>query len=205
MKLALFGATGRTGSRLLRRALGEDHSVKALVRDPARLEVSHPRLTFLVGDAETLRDVEATIDDTEAVLIALGAGDDGRVTTVLSSGTRNVLYAMEARGIARLVSLLSGWLFYERVPARFEAVTREHARQLAALEESPVDWIAVCPPSLTDEPGEGQYQIAIDAMPGHGQMKVSRDDVAHFMLSALERDDVVRKRIGIADVRALVD
>ena len=49
MHLALFGATGRVGGRLLEYALAEGHTVRALVRDPAKL-VPRAGLTVLAGD-----------------------------------------------------------------------------------------------------------------------------------------------------------
>lgn len=205
MRLALFGATGRTGAYLLKRALDASHEVRALVRNPSKLRTEHPRLDVLVGDALAQPAVDATVDGSDAVLVALGTGDDRGHTTALSESTRNVVRAMEAHGISRIVSLLSGWLFYPVVPAPFEAITREHERQLSALADSPLDWVAVCPPKLNDKRGRGRYQVAIDAMPGAGHMEIARDDVAHFMLGALARNDIVRRRVGIADVATLLD
>lgn len=204
MNLALFGATGRTGSRILQRALDVDHHVRVLVREPKRLTAAHPHLGVVVGDPATVRDVEATIAGCEAVLFAI-APRDAAGKSASWKATRNVVRAMESMGIAKLVITLSGWIFYPKVPAQFEALAREHARQLAALEESLVDWIAVCPTQLTDAPGGARYEIAIESMPGPGELPVSRDDVAHFMLHALGRDDLVRRRVGIADVSALLD
>ena len=43
MKLALIGATGYTGSRILNEALSREHRLTALVRDVAGLP-SHPNL-----------------------------------------------------------------------------------------------------------------------------------------------------------------
>jgi putative NADH-flavin reductase len=37
MRIAVFGAAGNTGSRIVAEALGRGHQVTAVVRDPARL------------------------------------------------------------------------------------------------------------------------------------------------------------------------
>ena len=37
MKLALFGASGTLGQRILREALSRGHTVSAIVRDPSRI------------------------------------------------------------------------------------------------------------------------------------------------------------------------
>ncbi|MDV6377272.1 NAD(P)H-binding protein [Sporosarcina sp. GW1-11] len=48
MKIVIFGATGRTGSEILRSALNNGHEVKALVRTPKKCE-PHERLTVIQG------------------------------------------------------------------------------------------------------------------------------------------------------------
>lgn len=44
MKMTVFGATGGIGGHVVRQALAAGHHVTAVVRDPARFDVSHPAL-----------------------------------------------------------------------------------------------------------------------------------------------------------------
>jgi putative NADH-flavin reductase len=48
LKLALFGATGRTGRQLLEQALKAGHEVTVFTRSPDKLDVKHPS-SKLVG------------------------------------------------------------------------------------------------------------------------------------------------------------
>jgi len=50
MKIVVFGASGRTGRPLVEQALAAGRHVTAFVRDPARLETRHERLTVVQGD-----------------------------------------------------------------------------------------------------------------------------------------------------------
>ena len=51
MKLTIFGASGATGTFLLRQALDVGHEVTAVVRDPARLTVpAQARLHVITAD-----------------------------------------------------------------------------------------------------------------------------------------------------------
>ena len=50
MKLAIIGATGNVGTRLVAEALGRGHRVTAIARDPAKL-AAHDGLTAVAGDA----------------------------------------------------------------------------------------------------------------------------------------------------------
>jgi nucleoside-diphosphate-sugar epimerase len=58
MRLAIFGATGRTGSQLLEQALQAGHEVTAIVRNPDRLPTPAPA---------ALRVVAADVMDAAAI------------------------------------------------------------------------------------------------------------------------------------------
>jgi nucleoside-diphosphate-sugar epimerase len=85
-------------------ALERGYAVTALVRDPSRLRLAHPRLTIVRGDVLDDRSVGAAMRGQEAVLCALGHKRFFYPTRILSEGTRNILRAMEAHGVRRLVS-----------------------------------------------------------------------------------------------------
>ena len=72
MRIAVFGATGATGRRVVEQALEAGHEVTALVRDPAALGVRHPRLEVVVGDIGQARRVEDVVRGQDAVISALG-------------------------------------------------------------------------------------------------------------------------------------
>ena len=58
MKLAIFGATGKTGLAIVEDALATRHEVTAFVRDPSRLTVKHERLAVAQGEALDAAGVE---------------------------------------------------------------------------------------------------------------------------------------------------
>ncbi len=51
MKLALPGASGRTGRLVMEQALSQGHHVRALVRSPSKLGTSHRELEALTDDS----------------------------------------------------------------------------------------------------------------------------------------------------------
>jgi uncharacterized protein len=55
MNIVLLGATGQLGQAILKQALEKGHSVKALVRNPAKLDLQHDRLEIV--QADVLHDV----------------------------------------------------------------------------------------------------------------------------------------------------
>ena len=71
MKIAVFGATGATGRLVVVRAVEAGHEVRAMVRDSARLPISHERLHVVVGELADQGAVDATVDGREVVISAL--------------------------------------------------------------------------------------------------------------------------------------
>jgi putative NADH-flavin reductase len=106
VRLAIFGATGRTGRYLTELALNAGHEVVVLVRDPAKLKLSHGRLR-VVGDARDFDRVLEVVQGAGAVLSTLGprrnSPSDGEAHVI---AVQNVIEAMRRTGVRRLVTVL---------------------------------------------------------------------------------------------------
>src|SRR5437660_12561789 len=70
MKIALLGASGRVGQRITMEALVRGHEVKALVRNPERFPIAHPRLTVAHVDIFDPASVAEAITDSDVVVNA---------------------------------------------------------------------------------------------------------------------------------------
>ncbi len=105
MRIAVFGASGRTGRPLVEQALARGHEVRALVRDPSKLQVKHERFVVIQGDVLDAAKFEETVTGTDAVLSALGQTKTSSPKDVQTRGTENIVAAMEKHGVRRLVSL----------------------------------------------------------------------------------------------------
>jgi hypothetical protein len=134
-KIAVFGASGRTGKLFTELALKNGYEVKALVRDPSRLGLRHSNLQVIHGDIADTIKVEETVKATEGVIvlintakgspetkgaknplsmvISLIAPDKGsppnlrRMADLLRTATRNILSAMQQNHIERLIVVSS--------------------------------------------------------------------------------------------------
>ncbi|MBN8591704.1 MAG: SDR family oxidoreductase [Anaerolineae bacterium] len=199
MHIALFGGTGRTGERVLLAALQQGWNVTALVRNPQKMTLTDARLRIITGELSNTQALRDTLAGVDAAIITLGTGTDLQATNALSEGTGHILSALEASQIRRVVCLLSGWLFYPVVPPPFVEITRDHARQLALLEASNLEWVAVCPPALVDKPAQSRYRLALNHLPGTGYQEIGVDDLAAFLLRAVVEAEFTRQKVGIAD------
>lgn len=80
-----------------------------LVRDSSRLPSEGPQPAHVVvGDVRQAADVDKTVAGQEAVIVLLGTGNDLSPTTVMSEGTRNIVTAMKAHGVDKVVACTSG-------------------------------------------------------------------------------------------------
>uniref|UniRef100_A0A5F8GR30 Biliverdin reductase B n=1 Tax=Monodelphis domestica TaxID=13616 RepID=A0A5F8GR30_MONDO len=108
-KIAIFGATGRTGLATLAQAVQAGYEVTVLVRDASKLPSDGPPpAQVVVGDVLKAADVDRTVAGQDAVIILLGTGSDLSPTTVMSEGTRNIVAAMKAHGVDKVVACTSG-------------------------------------------------------------------------------------------------
>src|SRR5689334_228722 len=104
MRLAVFGATGRTGKPLVEQALQAGHEVVALVRTPSKLAIQHPKLTVIQGDAMNPVNVDDTVQGSDAVISVIGQAK-GAPRDTQTVAITNIIAAMNKYGIKRLVSL----------------------------------------------------------------------------------------------------
>lgn len=206
MKIAVVGASGRTGRELVRTATAAGHDVVAVVRDPSRL--AEPPGEVRVADAADVAALTAAFQGVDAVASCLGPVP-GESAHVLRDGITAVLAAMDRAEVHRLVAIsASGWLVDGDDPlSRYVAkpilkrVLAEANADLEAMEQviraSHVDWTIMRPPRLQDRPGKGRYKARRD-----GNVRwawtIARPDLALAVLDALTDHTAVGRAISVA-------
>uniref|UniRef100_A0A8B9YD55 Biliverdin reductase B n=1 Tax=Bos mutus grunniens TaxID=30521 RepID=A0A8B9YD55_BOSMU len=159
-KIALFGATGNTGLTTLAQAVQAGYEVTVLVRDPSRLPSEGPQPAHVVvGDVRQPADVDKTVAGQDAVVVLLGTRNDLSPTTVMSEGAQNIVAAMKAHGVDKVVACTSAFLLWDpsKVPPRLQDVTDDHIRMHKVLQQSGLKYVAVMPPHIGDHPLTGAY------------------------------------------------
>ncbi len=206
MRLLILGATGATGRNLLEQALAAGHEVTALVRNPARLTMTHARLAVAIGDATHSRALEGSMTGQQAVLSALGAGNSLRLE-VASPAIAALIPAMRARALKRVIFLSAfgvGETFaqaslLQRLAYRtvLRQIFADKAKADAMLRQSGLDWTLVYPTVLTNGARVGTYRVG-ERLAMTGLPKISRADVASFMLEQLSSAEWVRRTAVIS-------
>ncbi|MEM0979395.1 MAG: SDR family oxidoreductase [Cyanobacteria bacterium P01_H01_bin.58] len=195
MKLVIFGATGTVGAQVVQQALEQGHTVKAFVRNLAKLDIQHPNLSFAQGDVMDASTVEQAIRGQDAVICVLGSGKKLK-STIRSEGTQQIIQAMEKLGVRRLIcqsTLGTGdsWnnldFYWKYVMFGFilRQVFTDHERQEALVRNSNLDWTIIRPSAFIDGPRTGRYRHSFPSTDRNITLQISRADVADFILKQL--------------------
>jgi putative NADH-flavin reductase len=200
MRLVVFGASSPTGKQVVDKALEAGHEVNAFVRDESKLLIKDPRFKIVCGDALNLSQVDEAVKNSNAVLSTLGPR--GKPAVMAAESTKNIVRAMEKYDVKRLVVVSVAGIPVHQDKRGFNIASSliklflkdvfvDRENQLAVLESSKVDWVAVRVPRLTDEPAKGSVK-AFFGNPSPA-MKVTRADLADFMLKQLTDDQWLRQ------------
>ena len=201
MKLLVIGATGSIGSAACLAAIGRGHGVTAFVRSPEKLGAMRDQMTIVVGDLTDADAVRAAVAGHDAVISALGSSPDAAQLDVPATAMRNVLAAMEATGVRRLVGIagaavsvpgeqkpLRGRIasFLVRLMAR--NVVEAKQREFEVVRASDLDWTMIRPPNVVDGEATGRVVIG-ETLRG---FRISSGDVGVALVQLAEGNAHVR-------------
>lgn len=197
MKITVIGAAKGIGLALTKMALEGGHEVTALIRDPSKLSLTHPRLRAIMGDIRNQASIETALAGQDAVCVCIGVLPSRKPMDVFSQGARNVLAAIKTAPNIKLISVTGigagdsrghGGFVYDKLiqPLLLKTMYEDKDREETILKASSVDWMIVRPGQLTNGKRTGKYRILTD-MTGVTAGKISRADVADFILDQLAR------------------
>lgn len=202
MKLALAGATGNIGSRVLDEALGRGHAVTAISRDPTRL-AARGGMTPARGDSGDPAAFAAVLAGHDAVVLSIkwNENDVHKVLdAVRRSGVKRCLFVVGAGSLLRA----DGRTHFDHMAEKGIQPPTSKPAALALAEVQKVtdlDWTAISPPASI-QPGErtGRFRLGLDHLleDAQGQSLISREDFAIAILDELETPTHVRKRFTAA-------
>jgi putative NADH-flavin reductase len=210
MKIAVFGAGGRIGSRIVNEALNRGHDVTAVVRHPENYKEVHTHLKVAKGDLFNSQDVETGAFKQDAVVSAYSPTNGAppstftEVVTPLINGLRQAhVKRLLVVGGAGSLEVAPGLQLVDApgFPEIYKAVALAHRDSIKLYEKaSDLEWTYVSPSAEID-PGErtgkfrtGTRQLLSDA---NGKSHISMEDFAVAIVDEIENPLHIREQFTV--------
>jgi uncharacterized protein YbjT (DUF2867 family) len=195
-RVAVIGASGRLGGRLVLEALGLDLRVNAVSRDPSKLRVANERFNAFQGDLEKGQGIDKAVVGCRWVVSAMSSSQP-------STCVANLIKAISFRGVERIVLIgraddtvpahgLSG-----RVGALLgkKQVAQDIAGAVELLQVSGLPYLVLKTNGLTDDAGGKEVVTSETHQPPPG--KISRVDLARFVFRVVDQPEWACRAVNV--------
>jgi putative NADH-flavin reductase len=211
MRIVVFGASGRAGSRIVTELLNRGHSVTAVVRDFARLEMSHKHLSLVLGNVLDANQIRKISTGHDAVVNATGPRLAGDTPQGVIEAAHALIEGLKSFQSIRLI-VLGGAGSLEVSPGKLLMTTPDfpeawkpvafaHKQALDVYKKSKLAWTYLSPAALL-EPGErkGTYRTGLDQLltDDKGESKISMEDLAIAIADEIENPAHIHERFAVA-------
>ena len=201
MKIAIIGATGNVGSRLVNEALSRHHAVTAIARDPSKLS---PRtgMSATLGDVTKPDALLPLLKGHDVIISALRFQDTDPqqlIDLVRRSGVKRYLVVGGAASLE--VAPGQTLLNTPHFPPAYKAEASAAKAFLDALRNvSDLDWTYLSPSAFFG-PGQrtGKFRIADNTLltAVDGKSSISYEDYALAMFDEIEKPRHIRGRFTV--------
>jgi putative NADH-flavin reductase len=207
MKVVLYGASGRAGSRILNELIERGHEVTAVARY-ANGQKQREDITTANDDLSDVSRTAQVIQGADAVISAYAPpqNDTGELVSV----TQRLVEAIARSGVPRFLmvggagslEVTPGLSLIDsgKLPPEWLPIALAHQRALEILQASAIDWTSLCPAAYFD-PGlrTGQFRLGTDNLIADekGESRVSMEDYAIAMVNELENPVHRRQRFSV--------
>ena len=206
MNVVVYGATGKSGSRIVSELLSRGHQVTAVARNPVDLPAG---VRSVQDDLSSADKIAAVISGADAVVSAYAPPPDD--TDQLIGVTERQIEALHKAGNNIRLIVVGGAASLEvapdvmllnsgHLPAEWVPIAASHEKVLRILEKSDINWTYFSPAAFF-EPGTrtgkfrlGTNQLIADAQ---GNSRISIEDYAIALVDELEKPAHRRARFTI--------
>ena len=216
-KIAVIGATARSGRVIIRQALEAGYEVTGLARTPQKLGVEHERLTLVKGDVREIETLKNALTGDEVVICMVGKSapadptqEIGKVDLYTVMG-ENLIEAMKSKGNKRLIMASSTGVEHRVAPGaeapegdsmsdrwRFNAryLYGDMADMETQIEQSGLEYVLLRPGFMVEDPARHDLQFAVNGGTPK-QRTITYEDFAAFTLEQVNSDKYIGKAVGI--------
>lgn len=211
MRVVVFGATGRIGSRVADELLRRGHQVTGVVRRRRGGSGLRTPLTLVTADIGDTESVAQAVRGHDAVVSAIGPAR-GESPEVVVRAARSVLEGLRRARVGRLIvvggagslEVPSGGHLLDTpgFPPEWRPVALAHRAALEVYRnETEIEWTYLSPAaSIVSGVRTGRYRTGSDRLltDPHGVSAISAEDLAVAIVDELETPRHLRRRFTVA-------
>lgn len=225
VSIAVYGASGRVGSRIVREALDRGHALTGIGRTPANITERHERLTVVRGDVTDTASVIELVAGHDVVISAVGGvnpDSDDPMLSIPRQATGSLVEALRALGddAPRMMVIGGARTTLDREPGvpYFELQVDDlgmeiegtrvtvsmigHALALDYLRTlTDIEWTFIAPPlDLPQGERTGVFRVGpgVAMRDAEGRNSVSMEDLAVAIIDEIESPDYIGRRMTAA-------
>ncbi len=199
-KIALIGASGNAGSRILKELSDRGHKVTAIARSPEKI-ASLPNVVAKQGDVFDQAGLSELLKGHDAVISAVHFTASDPVTLIEAVRASGVPRYLVVGGAGSLeIALGQRVVDLPDFPAAYKAEATKGAEFLDRLRgEKQLDWTFLSP-SAEFVPGErtGKFRIGKDELLSNAEgSRISFEDYAIALVDEIEKPQHSRQRFTV--------
>jgi len=197
MNVVVYGATGHSGSEIVKELLRRGHKVTAVARKLDSLQ-GQQGVTAKVDDLANVDSTAAIIKGADVVVSAYAPPVDN--TDALVDVTKREIEAVKKAGRPRLLVVGGAGLLEVapgvtliksgHLPQEYIPIATSHEKALGVLRASDINWTYLSPAAFF-EPGErtGKFRLGTKELIANdnGESRISMEDYAIAMVDEIER------------------
>jgi putative NADH-flavin reductase len=209
MRLAIIGASGATGRRIVKEALERGHEVIALARSPHKIDIDDPKLDIRRADIFDASSLIEGLKGADAVITTVGKVNVfEKINKFSTTSHRNIIEAMHVNNIKRVLVVSSFGVLRKAkgrpgIPRKiYLFVRRNHYGDMYDMElqmlSAGLEATVVRAPALHDRPPKNNWIMTNDGTLPAGRA-ISRADLATYLVDELESGENKFRITAVAD------
>jgi putative NADH-flavin reductase len=197
MNVVVYGATGNSGSEIVKELVTRGHKATAVARKVDSLKADKG-VTTKADDLSNVDAIAAIIKGADAVVSAYAPPQDD--TDALVGVTEREIAAVKKAGAGRLVVVGGAGLLEVapgvtliksgHLPAEYLPIATSHEKALAVLRKSDINWTYLSPGAyFVPGPRTGKFRLGTKELisDAKGESKISFADYAIALVDELEK------------------
>lgn len=211
MTITIFGATGKTGIKVIRKALENNYKVRAFVRTPSKLGDLQDKVSIIQGSINDLGAVKDAISGSDCVVSVLGHGKS-TPANMQTEAIKNIIAAMNNLGVKRLIALTGAGVYAQGDKPSFinnsmsfvlklvaKSVFEDGVNYTNEIKKTDLNWTVLRAPVLLQ--GKQTNKAKLGMVGDNLRFFLSREDLAQKIIEIINDQSTFRKLPYIAQAK----